>query len=799
MASNQKWLHYLFYTVFITVFFFQTAVSANSTSNSAISKALQKFEKYEGELGQAGSISEGLLGCSYIQDAWLTFLQQAENEEEYHHGMRLLNDYTHSFKSICRYTSSVINFYTGDKQYAMAQEVPVNFHGIEVLGFLNTFKKGCCLTPEERELYFEQERSHYLRDKVVEPFILDATSIQELEPERIYNFALLPDGTIYAALEKTGETAYHVCADETVSEAFQYPNHTILAGSPHQVVVTAGSFILYQVDNKRLFFISCKSGHFVPNYYSLNYMRYELTNLGVDPYTVIETPDVDLSRVVLKIYNRAQVPVALCQHDAEQLFSLARERWQSIYQTIDRKLLTQLSQGNFNQLNGDLIQQLNKQREEATYMRSAYHLFSSSHEAPKNFHKLVKRFGKLKDAIKHQAMDRIPIEANKLLLLMDQYESESALYPIEIADDASLYSFLSDMIADIKRLLTYEKLSVHDYHHLKKSCREISVLFDYMAQRAKWKERGFFIYSTTAEAFLQVNESLAKAHDAYIYQLMHGKLSGSEDFFIQTPSKTAYQIDWYFNHLGIAPPVFSFEIQEKPTWWMINWAKRWYESHYYYLHKNETFIKVLDAIQKDLFDCQQADHTDVLALMKRVKRDAELSKNALLLLDIRHEVPEEIADYLAQIEQLITCAENGSQASPEAIAKFREWSSHAAVPTFALENWKCSDRDSFQAILKSYMEDLLDIQIGACLSLNRAKEIKEHVQAIQDLMYLYKRNGLIRREDDLPTVCYDLIEEHAMQLVEELEARMISTSEVTISSEMALHAKVIFSKVAFDF
>ena len=510
-------------------------------------QALGSLQEIDSELGCSGStVSEFLLQASYFQDECLVFLQQAEGVDEYLQGMQQLKN--SNFQNICKLSATFLCEHIDVRLRPPHQEIPITFQGQSVSGFLNTFKVNRHLTSQDRGVFFEQEQARYLRDHFVEPFILDESTITKLEAERVYNFVLLPSGLVRVAIERPGKKEYHV-RDDALVEAFRYPNHTILAGHSQQAAVTAGSFIMYQSGTKRLFFVSCKSGHFQPSFESLTHMQTQLATLGVNPFTVICVPDVDLTYELFKLDSKTQVPICLTKQDREHLFYAAQNRWKNAYKTIDRQLLSSFAQG-IDILTQPTIESLNKQREEAALVRSAHNLFSASHKAPIRLHNLVEHFGKLKDAIKHKITHRICSDALEMIHLMDKYEKRK-VHTFIPAEDASFYNFLFENIAQMKKLISQPRLQVNDYHLLKKLSREFGALFLYMSDHAKWQNRGYFIYRTLSEAFFEVNEMMAEVHDAHVLKIMNGELDKTHDVSLVLSKKIALQLNKYLNHLEI--------------------------------------------------------------------------------------------------------------------------------------------------------------------------------------------------------------------------------------------------------
>lgn len=778
--------------VFIIIFFLTFDSLIAQEMSTTTQKAFQKFKKVDSELHNYGSrVSEFILNCSYLQDVWLAYLHDAIDQEEFYSGMQLFQDNSTGFQSVCKHVTTVFNFYTGESKRPSPQQIQTLFKGKVVSGFLNTFKLGRPLTEEERIEFFNQEYAKFLKDGIAFPFVLDALSIEKLEKNTLYNFALLQDGTIYASLERPGEKEYQVL-HEIVLEAFKYPNHTMLAGSANQVVITAGALILHQVNDKRMFFISSKSGHFQPDYPSLNHMRTQLAEFGVKPFTVIPVPDIDMSRAVIKTYNGAQAPVLLTQEDMGRLFRMASDRWDATFRKINRIILTALSKGDESVLGRELTLLLKKQRAEATYMRSAYHLFTTTHQAPQNFGDLVKRFGKLKDAIKRYGTvkfnkERVQAKASSVLELIDKYECEMLTYEFIPADDASFHAILTENILEMRDLLAQKNLDLDEYHRLKKLSRETGALFLYVGLDKEFKGRGHLISRTVADGFFQANDLMAQTD--YIHD---GKGVKGEKRVI-VPRKIANQINKYLSHLGIAPPHFTVKIDPKEAWWMINHCKGpdgIYSS-------GMQMRRHLNAFKKGGVDEQNFNYTEGLLDLKALKRDAEIAGNLWTFLDKSHQIPEFFVNFMALTDRMILAYEqqNFTWIKKEACLFFHLC---YCAPAELLENWECTDQESFDQALQECLEGLQEFKENHYITYGRLKELKNNVHSFRDFINLNRRNGLFMGEmssEHLPMVCFDALEERADLLLEEMEKRLINCAErILVTPEMTAHSAFIVSR-----
>lgn len=759
----------------------------------------QRFQKLNHEIRHYGTLlSEKLLTCSYFQDTWLGFLHEAENVEDYHRGMQLFENHTNSFHNTCRYITTIFNFYTGDYQTPTPQLVEVNFEGENVVGFLNTFKMGRDLSFEEREDYFFQEKACYLRDALVVPFILDASTLKTLQEETIYNFVLLPNGAIHVALEEPGNKEYHVHNQVLIPEAFHYPNHTILAGSPHQAVISAGSFILYRVGEKQLFFISCKSGHFQPNYDSLIHLRTQLAKLGIHPATLISVPNVDMSQVILKRYKGVQIPLSVTSKDSENLFQLAYSQWNEVYHKIDKGLLNALALSNTAVINPENLEAIHRQCEAAKRMSAAFSLFTSPHVPPKKLRQLIKHFGKLRDGIKHTVPKKIQGEATKVLKIMESYEKDFHIPHLCPADDASFYSYMKNLIASMEDLLDHSLLA-DDYRFLKKKSRELGVLFSCLSQDSKWKGKGYLIYHNASKAFFKINKKIAAAHGEYKIKLRHKEVDLHQDLCMQPLSKIIDDLKKHLKQLGLLPIHYTIDVDPQTASCMINSAKDWYLSHAYFLFKHYDDIE--DPLLSSFFlniakgNIPKSTFNKELEQLKCLKRDAEVARNALIFLDVQHQAPESIHHYIKNLNHIIQGIKNNDLERVKEEANFML--NLDRFPTLALEEWQCTNAEGFIHTLNGYLGCLHQLINASHLSKEAAEVVLEKVQAIQDLMNLFRRNGLAR-SGDLPMVCYDSLEEHAESLLKEIQDAVlhIKEEEFFITSSMVFHANFMLSRIS---
>lgn len=769
----------------------------------ATENTIARFGKLDSEVEYGRTVAEKLLRCSYVQNAWLIYLHEAESREDFLRGMLEIEQNISHFRTELNYAATAVNFFhPGNPRTLFPQKIPLE-NGI---GFLNTFKTGKNLTEQERSEFFEQEFRQYSEESLYAPFELDETTLQRLESGTIYNFTLLPDGTIRAALEKPGGRDYLLDPDLDFGD-FAYPNHTILAGSPHQPVITAGSLILYQVEDKRLFFISNKSGHFVPSFKSLEFLNRRLQQYGVDRHTVITVPTLDLGEVLISLYHYVQIPLVLLEEDIERLFNIAHQKWMAALDKLDSSLLEEFASGNFERLTREAIGELNSIREEATYMRSAYHLFAHDHQAPSQFHKFVKHFGHLKDAIKHNIEEKVIKEASWLTDFLQRKGHFLGEKLSQTAQEHDLYEFLIYSVQTLRDNLSQERLSIDDFHHIKKSARELGALFLLLTDDFKYSGRNQFINNAAAWKLLRFNQQLAVIHDAQVGKLLRGEVH-KEEIVLQVPQSIQNQLNCLLNRLGIAPPTMKIKIEPEAAFWLINEAKEWYLIHHWIsCHPEENAAtrnynplpaRFLQKVHAGNYDPEDNDNAAAVDILKMDLRAAEVARNALIYLDASHGVDPFIELYINTLRTILQKVENNDISGMDSeLAIMLAFLDDPGVRTSALEKYQLSDQISFEQTIRQSITALDHLQ-NSTISKGVAFEIREKVQSLADLFHLYLLIG--QKYQNLPSIAYEEAKKDCEQLLEDLfleEGLARKRDYLNISSQIRLKAARL--KVKFQF
>ena len=607
-----------------------------------------------------------MLELSDYQDTLLAFMYSSADQQSFAAGLNALDWYDDEIRwSTSNYLTTTYNFYACNWDGQHPQVVTVDSIWGEQEAFLNTFKLGRHLDAEERELYFKQENDEYLADGTVGTFDLDTAAIAELEPEVLYNFALLPDGTVKAALERPGEKEYHV-RDNVVMQAFTHPNHTILAGGPNQAVLAAGAFTMFQQDGKRLYFISSKSGHFQPSYESLKQMRRWFGEQGIDEATVVPVPDVDMAQHTFDHYASVEVPVLVTHVEAERMFQQAIVRWRGAFSEIDQGLIARLADGDLSGLSEQALNQIRTAREEANMMRSAYRLLTRDHTAPADFHAFVKRFGRLKDAIQHQAYDRVQAEAVRLLPLLESCSRELESADIEYADEESFTTYFLGISAKVQELLNEESLHMNEYHTIKKLARELSTLFHLLAEDNRLEGRHHFLYSSVANALFDVNKLMADVHGAYVGRELKPDDEVTEHYVCVT-DKVRYKVLNTLVRLEVEPPRVDLAMDKLYAHQLAARASfEWYSAHNGVSRARVdrlddqwgTVKRLLLQILQGEVTASQEELDTAVEILEYLREKAQMSLDLYVLLDQRHALPEEVDAYIWMLEDLIEVIRN---------------------------------------------------------------------------------------------------------------------------------------------
>jgi hypothetical protein len=136
------------------------------------------------------------------------------------------------------------------------------------------------LTEEQRTHFFEEEVNRHKNVQLLPKQFLNKKALKMLVPGQSYNFVLNVQNKAYVSYNQL-----YRLKDGSGKTILNSPNHTILAGNAP--VLSAGVVYFYNVGKKKLFILSCSSGHFHTMPDSLNHMKSYLINLGIPEEAII--------------------------------------------------------------------------------------------------------------------------------------------------------------------------------------------------------------------------------------------------------------------------------------------------------------------------------------------------------------------------------------------------------------------------------------------------------------------------------------------------------------------------------
>jgi len=770
---------------FLSLLVFSTFTLAADQDSLAFLKTERRLESLNYEARFYVHKNQGILQLlSRYQDALLKFLNECESESIFREGMETFSYRSRNVDHCTFYELKEINFYNFALPEMKPHVAQLTYEGETCEGYLNTFKMEREITNEERELFYSQEEERYLRDAVCSPFELNPESIDHIAAETIYNFVLLPDGMLMAALEVPGQKEYHLRDDHMIEEKFTHPNHTILAGSPHQPVISAGAFILFKEGKKKLFFISNKSGHFRPYIKSLKFCRKKFEDFHIPASTVIPLPDVEVSKFLLDNFDHVDLPVVLTKTDGEKLFEIACERWNQNFGKLDISRLGRLAQGDFSIISDDFIDGINSIREEATYMRSAYHLFTKSHEAPKVFHRFVKRFGKLKDALKHGLYERAQLESKKFLRLVHENGSDLVLTDPIRFHPKSFTRFIDGMKAKMHLLCREEALPAEEFHELKKSARELGTLFQLMTKK---ETNHLSLHRAAAKVFFRINSLMAESHDEYVRRVLNGEVDKGSEVIPLSPN-IASLIRLYLNHLTLIPPKIHLGLNPKIALALISEAHfSWTMAHFNLITDQKLLPPLVEIIHREPVHSTP----QFKGYLQVLKQSAEIFSHCYRLFDIRHATPAKLNRYIDLLDQVISYLPDEAMTVDvpvEGLEPF--WDPF--YPDKVTSQIKLVDQDELESSYNKLLRSVDEISGTEVMEGARLNKILELSDELAVLFEIFKRNKAM--EKDYAECVYDFMSCKINELVVELKFRLRGGEEqVEISPRLCKLASEIYT------
>lgn len=117
-------------------------------------------------------------------------------------------------------------------------------------------------------------------------------------------------------------------------------------------------------------------------------------------------------------------------------------------------------------------------RSRAQKLRTIYEFFDVSHKAPATFQKFVVALGKLKDALNSNASAELYVD--RLLFLLARETIAETLKDFVPASYDDYREHLKNHFKKIENLVKKEKLSIDDYHQLRKGLRDLHFLSKFL-------------------------------------------------------------------------------------------------------------------------------------------------------------------------------------------------------------------------------------------------------------------------------------------------------------------------------
>lgn len=383
--------------------------------------------------------------------------------------------------------------------------------------FLNNYKSERPLSPPERAQAYARETAEYQARPLGQPQRLDLSLWHKGPSEQGYDFVLTPAGEIFLSpIElRDGEISH---------EAGKWPNHTILAkGGPVQ---TAGNLFLFQQEGKRVLFLANKSGHYLPDYSSLQSMRQKLIQAGIPAEEIyLLSMGGYYANVVYKFFYAQQIDFQQPALRPRALHQQYLENWRKNWQSLDLKtVLNGLIEAPEKPLSPEQFKALKHMRKQALYLGSVYFLMDQRHTPPEAFETYVNDFGLLMDAVSAQQPATIYSRALTLQRQLNEQPLETVLQDFRPVSRSELQTDLKRRSAFIYQLLQPETLSVHDMHLIRIEFKHL--LFLYMTRS---QQQPASLLPELIRFHLQaITDHLGDLHDLAVQADLNGEAAYAE-------------------------------------------------------------------------------------------------------------------------------------------------------------------------------------------------------------------------------------------------------------------------------
>ena len=410
---------------------------------------------------------------------------------------------------------------------------PNTIYAKDAQGFLlNNYKQKHLLTAEERKHWYEIETQAYQINGTMAPrdFVLE-----ELLGEQgfqTYDFVLKADHSVkMSPIERIQNPLTEV--------KWAHPNHTILAGLDS--VVSAGNFSLLQENGKRVFFISNKSGHFLPSYQDLNAFKDFLIQVGIPEEEIFTISMASFyANTAYKYFYTDQVKIDLKVLDPAVVHQYYLRIWQNAQkERVLEQTLSQIEKEGPLSVPVEAIVALKKDRKTAHWLRSAFYLFDQAHQPPADFENYVILYGKLNDALINRSSEAV-LSATVALRtsLNHQKVSEAAQY-FKPTTTPLFFKNLADIHQKIDDSLQQPGISIQDMHMARIYFKQYLNLYQTL--------NNLYPYHSLTEVNIQRLEHvigfLGEKHDDFIEAELRSKLQDNSLTIEFTDEEKEYMHD----------------------------------------------------------------------------------------------------------------------------------------------------------------------------------------------------------------------------------------------------------------
>ncbi|MBS0621948.1 MAG: hypothetical protein JSR80_03200 [Verrucomicrobia bacterium] len=173
----------------------------------------------------------------------------------------------------------------------------------QIICFTNTYLSNEPLDEQKKARLFFLEMNSYEEWGTHPRQLLNRHTFPNLQPGLVYNFVVTSDGLVYSSPDERDPNIYFTTEEGISIKRITSPNHTILAGN--QPVLSAGTFVIWQVEDRQLIFVSNDSGHFRPDYESLKIFKDTLIRWGIAPQQIIcMAVEVNFDHVLERLQRR---------------------------------------------------------------------------------------------------------------------------------------------------------------------------------------------------------------------------------------------------------------------------------------------------------------------------------------------------------------------------------------------------------------------------------------------------------------------------------------------------------------